>query len=639
MKEINQIPAFKRFCMTVGNLPTAFMESMTYYEALQWLVNYIETVIIPTINNNGEAITELQESFVTLKNYVDDYFDNLDIQTEINNKLDEMAEDGTLENLISQYIELQTTYVYNNVAEMKQATNLVDGSFARTSGFYEYNDGGGAYYKIRTLINTDVVDNMHLFTLDNTDNLVAELIVNDFNILKFGAQSGEDITNIINYVLSIVDAGDIIEIPTGEFTINSPLIIDKIITIKGTSLATNNGSKLIFTTNGFLLRNSNITLKNLDISGTKDNYSTLNIDNNVFGKSGIICEYTDTYSSGGVKVENCNIHGFNVGVVIYSTRTSNKWSGAYRTFRNCEVTYNDIGYIIKDGATFNSIIGGHISANDKYGLYVNTNVFYENVEVIDVALEINGQQPPFITEIASFGTYVNGKSKVKFTNSYLEQNSVFVDSGASVVFISCHIHSNVPCYGNGQILSEGSHGIFSNNYDFGNNLAANTTNTGLTVNNTYGTTAKIITITSSTIGDIRLNFPNLDTIPIPLKNIEFIKFEFDAKVTNGYQNSNFGLKLTANLYGFGNNNSDNMNIENNYSLKNIKPINEEWSHLTYYWKPRISEMDDPSNIIYRLSTYLFFNNSIDNDNIDFSSNNLNMMLANPTVTIYGNSKV
>ena len=633
------LPPFKKMCMTIGNLPSSFMESLSYYEALCWLYDYFEKTLLPAINTNSEAITELQVAFTTLKNYVDTYFDNLDLQEEVNNKLDEMAEDGTLENLISQYIELQTTYVYNNVSEMKQATNLIEGSFARTSGFYEYNDGGGAYYKIRTLSNSDVVDNIHLFTLDNTDNLVAELIVNDYNILKFGAKSDEDITDILDYIMTIISDGDKLIIPSGEYEVSHAISIDKIISIEGDSIATSVGTRLIFTTNGLILRNSNININNISIQGEKDNYNTLDIDNNVFGKSGIICEYSDTYESGGCKLNNISVSGFNIGVVIYSTRTSNKWSGAYREFKDCDVTYNDIGYLIKDGATYNSIIGGHISSNNKFGLYVDTNILYQNVEIIDTALEINGQQPPFITEITSFGVYVNNESKVKFTNSYLEQTSVFVDNEASVIFVSCHIHNNVTCFGKGQILSDGSHGVFSSKYSMGTDFATNMTSTGCTITNIYGSTAEVCKITSNTIGDIRVNMPNLMNIPIPLKNIESIKFEFDIKINNGYQNTNFGLKATSQILGYGNGNSDSMNLDNNYPTQNMTISDNKWKHMTYYWRPRISLMSDDELLIYSLSWYLFFNKTLSSDNMDFTTNNLDMLFANPRVTIYGKSNV
>ena len=96
---------FKHLIMTIGELPTSFVDSMTYYELLAWLCNYVENTVIPAVNNNAEALEELQDKFVELKDYVDNYFDNLDVQDEINQKLDEMAEDGTLTNLIKAYID------------------------------------------------------------------------------------------------------------------------------------------------------------------------------------------------------------------------------------------------------------------------------------------------------------------------------------------------------------------------------------------------------------------------------------------------------------------------------------------------------------------------------------------------------
>lgn len=104
MTNVPNLPPFKRMCVTIGNLPSSFMESMTYYEALCWLYDYFEKTLLPAINTNSEAITELQNAFVTLKEYVDNYFDDLNIQTEIDNKLDEMALDGTLADIINNEI-------------------------------------------------------------------------------------------------------------------------------------------------------------------------------------------------------------------------------------------------------------------------------------------------------------------------------------------------------------------------------------------------------------------------------------------------------------------------------------------------------------------------------------------------------
>lgn len=94
---------FKHFCMSIGAIPTSYLDSLDYYETLLWLIKYLEETIIPTVNNNGAAVSELQRLYIELKNFVDNYFDNLDVQEEINNKLDEMAQSGQLATIINNY--------------------------------------------------------------------------------------------------------------------------------------------------------------------------------------------------------------------------------------------------------------------------------------------------------------------------------------------------------------------------------------------------------------------------------------------------------------------------------------------------------------------------------------------------------
>lgn len=78
-------------------------DALTYYQMLCKVVGYLKDVI-----TNNESLqynqTELLDAFNELQSYVNTYFDNLDLQTEINNKLDQMAQDGTLANLINQEI-------------------------------------------------------------------------------------------------------------------------------------------------------------------------------------------------------------------------------------------------------------------------------------------------------------------------------------------------------------------------------------------------------------------------------------------------------------------------------------------------------------------------------------------------------
>lgn len=98
------LPPFLQYFRTIGIIPASYKVSMTYEEQVLELMRFIKEEIIPKINENVLATQELQEKFKQLVTYVDEYFENLDIQTEVNTKLDEMATDGTLAEIINQEI-------------------------------------------------------------------------------------------------------------------------------------------------------------------------------------------------------------------------------------------------------------------------------------------------------------------------------------------------------------------------------------------------------------------------------------------------------------------------------------------------------------------------------------------------------
>ena len=89
-----------------NNFP--FVESdfdeLTNYGMMQKLMKALNDVI-SNENMVEDDMTNIFNAFTELQNYVNDYFDNLDVQEEINNKLDSMAEDGTLTNLIKDYVD------------------------------------------------------------------------------------------------------------------------------------------------------------------------------------------------------------------------------------------------------------------------------------------------------------------------------------------------------------------------------------------------------------------------------------------------------------------------------------------------------------------------------------------------------
>ena len=341
---VRKLRPFTRFIYTIGELPTSYLISMTYEEQLIWLCNYLEKTVIPAINNNAQAVEELQNLFIELQEYVNNYFENLDVQEEINNKLDDMAESGELEDIISQYIELATTYVYNNVSEMKEATNLVDGSFARTSGFYSYNDGGGATYKIRTVTVEDTVDEKTLIAI--TETLVAELIKEkEMDVKEFGAK-GDGETDDTLSIQTALDYCKNIIIKDGTYMIDS---VDN-----NLSPQSNSHIKLV-----------NATLK--AITNDDDNYAVLRIyqKENIVIEGGIIEGDKSTHTGATGQWGHCIIVRESENITIKNITLKNAWGDGLYVVDSANInTYN----VVADGNRRNgySIIScdGFSSNND-----------------------------------------------------------------------------------------------------------------------------------------------------------------------------------------------------------------------------------------------------------------------------------
>lgn len=91
---------FSKFIMSIGELPTSYLDSLSYAEQVTWFCDYLQNKVIPAINNNATALEEVQQLITDIQNWLD----NLDLQDEVDNKLDQMAEDGTLAEIINQEV-------------------------------------------------------------------------------------------------------------------------------------------------------------------------------------------------------------------------------------------------------------------------------------------------------------------------------------------------------------------------------------------------------------------------------------------------------------------------------------------------------------------------------------------------------
>lgn len=322
------------------SIPLAFDESMSYYETLCGVLDLLKNTV-DVVNNNAELLEELDT-------YVRTYFDNLDVQEEINNKLDEMAESGELEELIADYLNSKAIFGFDNVASMKNATNLINGSYARTLGYYAKNDGGEATYKIRNITNDDIIDERFIIEINDEQNqLVAELIYKSpINILSLGAKrdGSSDTSSIINSATTKTE----VFIPEGHYLVNDEITLQNSLIgetyHRGGVRDNSKGSILI----------SNITC-NYENRQTK---AVLNINNSIqiFNISNITIK---------LKEYECGIKGVNLNsnnIYIENTTVSNvKSTGIYITSSKSKVPeLNNI-----------TIVGTGESYEDSVGIYVN----------------------------------------------------------------------------------------------------------------------------------------------------------------------------------------------------------------------------------------------------------------------------
>lgn len=95
--------AFRFWCQKV--LPIVYDDSLSYYELLNKVVNYLNNAI-RDISSLADNNTALYNAFIALQNYVNDYFDSLDVEEAIDNKLDRMAESGELTQIFFSWASL-----------------------------------------------------------------------------------------------------------------------------------------------------------------------------------------------------------------------------------------------------------------------------------------------------------------------------------------------------------------------------------------------------------------------------------------------------------------------------------------------------------------------------------------------------
>lgn len=608
------IPKFRRFVLQNFPFIEEDFDALTDYELICKVVEYLnnviqsqneviaevgrfETDVNNEINTFETIITNnynrLEGLFVELKSYVDNYFDNLDVQEEINNKLDEMVDAGTLQEIITTYIQSNVAWTFDTVADMKLATNLVNGSFARTLGFYDINDGGGSLYKISDSGVANEIDTIAV------GNLFANLVnQNSMNVKQFGAKGdGEtDETTLLNRVFSWCNdkkVGKII-FPEGTYIVTDSVTIYSNSIIEGCG-KDNTIIKMNVSddteTNHYILdftNKSNLIIKNITFSGIKplDDY-TLIETKLYFGlrlnnSSKILidnCGFQQLYSSALSIKDGSNI------TVSNSTFNHNGWNdiALTRTADDIKIVNNTFEDVVfrsinaEDGNMDELVTNILISGNKIDSKSTSTNLYaisfgntslsgdghrYQNIIISDN--EINrvwiGISYKFAKNINITNNIItSGRGVANNTTNMTDYNRDINISNNT--FIPNHPNTgnkygvelvkNYNLIFNGNTILDSTATavtiIQSNNITVNNNIIKNSGNNGLTLTNNTN-----VICNNNRIHDVTNNGVNLSSSNATFMNNEILNTGADG-VTLGGKNSKFRIEgnyiFNATRYG------------------------------------------------------------------------------------------
>ena len=148
---------FRYWCQKV--LPLVYDDSLSYYELLCKVVDYLNKTM-EDVETLHADISKLHTAYTHLQNYVNNYFNSLDVQKEINNKLNQMAVSGELTNLLNPFFTNLQNNINDLTARMNEFSKLQEGS---TTADAELIDGriswtGSSYDNIGENIRNTAID-------------------------------------------------------------------------------------------------------------------------------------------------------------------------------------------------------------------------------------------------------------------------------------------------------------------------------------------------------------------------------------------------------------------------------------------------------------------------------------------------
>lgn len=425
------IPASMGDDTTVPPVVGKYHNVLLYYEANSKSYLYSSDGI-PTQLNNGitnyeDAINLPQINGVTLRG--NKTGEELGLQDKLT------AGDGvTLDgNTISISDIEQYAHFFDIVADMKAATNLKVGDYAKTLGFHSANDGGGALYKI---VDAGAANEMDVIAVGNLYAVLCKTSV--LNVKQFGAygDNSHGDSSTIQYVFNQSNNASAIYFPKGTYicgNIQMPYPVD---IVGEESTLTNTMATPIL---------------NINIQGEYRNHFIKNLRfiNNGTGN----CVETNTASSFITsKFENCFFHAANgwglktnlyfshslIELCTFSKNGLYLECGDANTVRKCMFYGIGTGIFLKpvDFGMLNNTIENNTIVNQGYAIHVDRG---DQVIIANNQIEYGGLNEN--TNNPNCSLYIDGTEQT-CKNVIIDENNF---GGGSRLDYSIVINSGAHC--------------------------------------------------------------------------------------------------------------------------------------------------------------------------------------------------
>lgn len=163
---------------------------------LDWVINKVKELIAEWARTRAEW-EQTREEFEELKQFINDYFENLDVQEEINNKLDEMFASGQLSAIIYQYMGNSTYPIFvSSVSDMTDHKRV----YVLTSNGHVYYWNGSSFGDTGYVYTSTMDFNELLY--NNARDITLDAINEGYFISLQGAKSAN--VNFGYYELDVI---------------------------------------------------------------------------------------------------------------------------------------------------------------------------------------------------------------------------------------------------------------------------------------------------------------------------------------------------------------------------------------------------------------------------------------------------